>query len=177
MRQQYSPFSGRRNGSGGRGRDLNDDSRGRRVRGQSDLREGFRGSGDDALDLGSDRSGLLAVLGVDLGGVRGLSGVDGRRSSVGGLAGSALGGSDAERLVGEKRVAAVSEEGGVVLALAVEGVVSDVVLLVRLEVAGSPSGRSGLSRRRGDREGSGVGDGKAESNDRELSEHFIEGRG
>jgi hypothetical protein len=166
-----SPFGRRRDGSARRGGELDNDGRGGSVRGQSDLRDRLGGSGDDALDLRSDRSGLLAVLGVDLGGVRGFSSVDSGSGSVGGLGGSADVRSDAERLVGEERVAAVSEESGVVLALAVESVVSDVVLLVRLEVTSGPTGRSGLDRR-GDRDGGGVGDSKAEGDERrQLSEH------
>lgn len=169
-----SGFSDVRRNVGSRGRsDLNDQGSGRAVGSQGDLVDRLGSGGDNASDGRCNRGGFSAVLGEDFSVVRGLGGVDGRGGGVGGLTGSAVVGSDGQGLVGQQGVAAVVKEGGVVLSAAVQGLVSDVVLLVLFEVGGGPTGRSGLAGRgRGDREGCSVGDGEAESDDgRELSEH------
>jgi hypothetical protein len=172
-----SPFSrgslsGVRNIGSGRRSELNDDSRGGAVRGQGDLADRLGSGGDNASDGRGNRGGFFAVLGKDFSVVRGLGRVDGGSGGVGGKAGSAVVGSDGQGLVGQQRVAAVLEEGGVVLSAAVQGLVSDVVLLVLLEVTSGPTGGGGLGgRRRGDRDGSGVGDGQQGDDGGELSEH------
>lgn len=175
-----SPFSGsslsgvRRNVGSRRRSDLNDQGSGRAVGSQGDLADRLGSGGDNASDGRCNRGGFFAVFGKDFSVVGSLGGVDGRGGGVGGLTGSAVVGSDGQGLVGQQGVAAVVKEGGVVLSAAVQGLVSDVVLLVLFKVAGSPTGRSGLGDRgRGDRDGCGVGNSEAKGDDgRELSEHL-----
>jgi hypothetical protein len=140
------------------------------------LVDGFSRGGNDAGDIRSNRGSFFTVLGVDFGVVGGLGGVDGGGSGVGRLAWGADSRSDSQGLVGQQGVAAVFKEGGVVLSAAVESRVSDVVLLVLLEVASSPTSRSGLGdRRRGNGNRRSVGDGKTQGDKgRKLSEHVVD---
>lgn len=120
-------FGGRSVGSGFSGR-----SSGGAVLGTIVNGRGGGGSGGGS----SGRGVVTSVYGSGGGTVqRGRSDVRGRRSDLG-VVGGALSRSVGQLLGGEQGVAAVLEEGGVVLVLAVQSEVSQVVGVVRLKVRG-----------------------------------------